>query len=92
MKWLSRSGLWQSFDLHSVAKTAHFYFSPKKKESDVNIYFKTSDSDVRLIYRLYSGGSDAMNPAEWPFPTKESLNLDKHKSFRPVRHISISKK
>ena len=28
-----RSGLWQSFDLHSVAKTAHFYFSPKKKES-----------------------------------------------------------
>ena len=57
-----RTGLWQSFDLHSVAKTAHFYYSPKKKSSDVNIYFKTTDSDVRLAYRVYSAGADALNP------------------------------
>ena len=87
-----QTGLWQSFDLHSVAKTAHFYYSPKKNGADVNIYFRTSDSDVRVAYRVYSTGAENLNPTEWPFPTKKNLELEKHKNFRPVRHISISSK
>ena len=52
-----QSGVWQSFDLHSVAKSAHFFYDPKlKKKSidNVNIYFKTSDPNVRLAYTLYA--------------------------------------
>lgn len=57
------TGIWQSFALNSVAKSAHFFFEPRVKEKDVNIFFKTSDPSVRLIYRLYAGTYDTINPS-----------------------------
>ena len=56
------NGVWQSFSLNSIAKSAHFYFQPTDKDSDTAIFYKTSDNNVRLLYRLYSGTYDTVDP------------------------------
>lgn len=88
-----KDGLWQSFSLNNVAKTTHFYFSPKQKKNDIQILFKTTDPALRISYRLFYTGGNMIDPTSWPFPddsasSSQALQQMKHK---PTSHISISK-
>ena len=48
-----KDGIWQSFPLNTVAKSAHFYFHPRDKDHDIGLMFKTTDPSIRLKYRLF---------------------------------------
>lgn len=58
-----KDGLWQTFALNSVASSSHFYFFPQHKDKDVTIIYKNSDTDLRIIYRVYNSLLSHINPA-----------------------------
>ena len=66
-----QDGVWQSFGLNSVAKTAHFFFEPRNKEDDISLFYKSTDQNIRLKYRMFYGDDNHINPAEWPFPNEK---------------------
>ena len=37
-----KDGIWQTYSINSVAKTSHFYFLPKEKNSSISIMFKST--------------------------------------------------
>ena len=64
-----KDGVWQSFDLNSIAKTAHFYFYPRNMNDDISLLYKTDDQSMRLKYRMFYGDSEQIDPTHWPFPS-----------------------
>ena len=85
-----RDGLWQTFALNSVAETSHFFFIPQHHGKDINIIYKSSDSDLRLVYRIFTR-FESVNPGEWPFPNeKPNDKISAHSFFKPVKHVSIN--
>ena len=63
-----KDGIWQGFDMNSVAKTAHFFFYPHSRNEDITLFYKTQDQKVRLKYRLFYGDDQKIDPLTWPFP------------------------
>ena len=70
-----KDGIWQGFDMNSVAKTAHFFFYPQNQKEDINIFYKTEEQQVRLKYKMFYGNDHSINPLDWPFPD-EKLSSD----------------
>lgn len=64
-----KDGIWQSFPLNAIAKTAHFYFHPRNKDQDIGIMFKTTDQAIRLKYRLFYASQSEIDMSQWPFPS-----------------------
>lgn len=58
-----KDGLWQSYSLNSIAKTAHFYFFPRNKNQDIGIMYKTTNPAIRLKYRLFYAKDDQIDPS-----------------------------
>ena len=84
-----KDGLWQTFSLNSVAETSHFFFYPQHRGKDVNIIYKSSDSDLRLVYKIFAKFAD-VSPGDWPFPNEKPNEKNSiHSHFKPVKHVSI---
>lgn len=88
-----KDGLWQSYSLNVIAKSAHFYFTPRNKNNDVGINFKTTDPAVRLKYRLFYANDEQIDPSEWPFPSQtiDETEAAEQQKFKPATHFNIGK-
>lgn len=63
-----KDGIWQTYAINTIAKTSHFYFMPKSKNSSINIMYKSSLVDVGISYTVWKSDKDDIDPSEWPFP------------------------
>lgn len=88
-----KDGVWQGFDLSTIAKTAHFFFYPQSRSEDISLLYKTDQRKIRLKYRLFYGNQENISPVTWPFPSPVITDAENKKflEFRPTNQMIIGK-
>ena len=70
-----KDGVWQSFPVNKISTSSHFYFFPRHQNQSVDLAYKSTYNDLRIVYTLWKAEDKSIDPTEWPFP-KSVQNFD----------------
>lgn len=63
-----KDGIWQSFPANEVMTSSSFYFYPKHRQNNLLLFYHSTLSNLRVVYKLWKYDRESINPAKWPFP------------------------
>lgn len=84
-----KDGIWNSYQINTIAENTNFYFLPKNKNRSITILYKSDFVDLKLMYTLWKTDDKSINPAEWPFPQDYKAQNPAKLAFMPTKFIHI---
>jgi hypothetical protein len=86
-----KDGFWQAYPEIYTTATVNFYFYPRHPAKNIFLYYHSSQTHLKLAYRLWKYEKEDINPSTWPFPLHIAEEEKEQANYKPSNYIEIDR-